>query len=281
MIDPEFLDHLSRFNLIVQKRVTSNYIGTRESLATGGGLVFADHQQYAPGDDFRHIDWKVFGRTDKLYVRRFEEERALTVHIMIDTSASMNFKEKWDYAASIGIGFSYLTMRENEKLQLSTFSDDVKTLRPRKGRAQLAQMVDTMNNMRLKGNTNFISAMQVTKKATKSKSMIVVISDFMFDAQDIDDGLAMLGTKHDVKVVMVLDKDEKNLNFQGEYKFIDAETETQLQTYVSTGLKESYKSRLDKHISKVAEIAGRQKAEFHLVTTEESVFDSFYKVLHG
>ena len=94
MISDDFLDQLNRFNLVVQKRVTSNYVGTRESVAMGHGLTFEDHQQYTPGDDYRRIDWKVYGRTDKLHVRRFEEERSLTVHILTDASASMKFKKK-------------------------------------------------------------------------------------------------------------------------------------------------------------------------------------------
>ena len=118
MITTEFLDELSRFNLVVQKRVTSNYIGPRKSIAAGRGLTFKEHRPYAPGDDIRLIDWKVFARTDDLHIKTFEEERNLTVHSIIDTSASMGFGKpvsKFDYAAMLGVGFGYLAMRENEK----------------------------------------------------------------------------------------------------------------------------------------------------------------------
>ena len=81
MITAEFLDQLARFNLVIQKRVTSNYIGTRNSISIGHGLTFEDHKQYAPGDDYRRIDWRVYGRTDKLHIRRYEEEWQYFVHI--------------------------------------------------------------------------------------------------------------------------------------------------------------------------------------------------------
>ena len=77
MIDISFIDQLNRFSLVVHKRVTSNFVGSRRSIAQGRGIVFKDHRIYSPGDDFRAIDWKVFARTDNLYVKNYEEERSL------------------------------------------------------------------------------------------------------------------------------------------------------------------------------------------------------------
>src|SRR3989344_7468714 len=115
MIDTNFLNQLDRFSLIVYKRVTSSYAGEKRSIAEGRGLVFKDHRMYARGDDVKLIDWKVYARTDDLYVKRYEEERSLSVHILIDCSASMNFgrkMKKFDYASMIGVGFAYLAMKD-------------------------------------------------------------------------------------------------------------------------------------------------------------------------
>ncbi|MEK6949756.1 MAG: DUF58 domain-containing protein, partial [Nanoarchaeota archaeon] len=104
MIKTDFLDQLDRFHLVVKKRVTSNYAGPRRSIATGRGLTFKDHRMYAPGDDIRLIDWKVFARTDDLYIKTFEEERNLVAHLIMDSSASMGFGSpvtKFDYAAML------------------------------------------------------------------------------------------------------------------------------------------------------------------------------------
>ena len=90
MIDTSFLHHLDRMDLIIKRKVNSNFQGERKSNEVGQGLVLQDYIQYTPGDDFRKIDWKVFARTDKLFIKRFEEERNLTVHIIIDFSASMD-----------------------------------------------------------------------------------------------------------------------------------------------------------------------------------------------
>ena len=90
MIDISFLKELDRFNIVLKKRVLSRYQGERESHAEGQGLVFADYKDYVPGDDFRTIDWKIYARTNKFYVKQFEEERNMMVHIIVDASASMD-----------------------------------------------------------------------------------------------------------------------------------------------------------------------------------------------
>ena len=141
MIDTEFLDLLGKFDLIIRKRITSNYSGARLSTAHGRGVIIKDYRIYVPGDDFRTIDWKVFARTDKLHVRKYEEERSLSVHIIIDASASMDYGSgkhtKYDFASMLGLGFAYLSMRQNEKFQYSIFADKLHYFRPQRGMHQL------------------------------------------------------------------------------------------------------------------------------------------------
>src|SRR3989344_1574166 len=140
MITTSFLDQLTRFNLVVNKRVTSNLVGSKKSLAGGHGMTFKDYRIYAQGDDIRMIDWKVYARTDNHFIKVKEEEKNLTVHILIDKSASMDFGKpvsKFDYASMIGVGFGYLAMRDNEKFQYSTFSDSLEVFQPRRGLGQL------------------------------------------------------------------------------------------------------------------------------------------------
>ncbi|MBI2130327.1 DUF58 domain-containing protein [Candidatus Woesearchaeota archaeon] len=154
MINANFLDQLSRFHLVISKRVTSTLAGPRKSLSAGRGLTFKDYRIYAPGDDIRLIDWKVFARTDHLYIKSYEEEKNLTVHIIMDASASMGFGKpvsKFDYAAMIGVGFGYLALRDNEKFMFSTFSEGLEIFQPRRGMSQLAHMIEHINGIKLKG----------------------------------------------------------------------------------------------------------------------------------
>src|SRR3989344_5929346 len=167
MINTQFLDQLKRFNLVVNKRVTSNLSGPRKSIAAGRGLTFKDYRIYAPGDDIRLIDWKVYARTDDLYIKAYEEERNLVVHIILDGSASMGFGKpvsKFDYASMIGVGFAYLALRDNEKFQFSTFADQLEIFQPRRGMSHLAAIVQHLNSIKPKGYSKLIDTVRQYKK---------------------------------------------------------------------------------------------------------------------
>jgi uncharacterized protein (DUF58 family) len=253
MINTEFLHQLDRFSLIINKRITSNYIGERFSRATGRGLIFKDHAIYAPGEDFRSVDWRVFGRTDKLYVKRYEEERNLTVHVILDSSASMNFGSsitKADFAGMIGIGFAYLALKNNESFVLSTFSDVLEVFRPKKGRAQLASMVEYLNSRKPKGLTKLDNSLAGYKKLIGSKSYVVIISDFLYPVEDIKKALYFFKS-HRLVLIQVLDKVERNLNLEGDFRLKDLETNEVLRTYLNPFARQQYEGMLKEHNDKI------------------------------
>ena len=281
MITTEFLSQLDRFNLVVRKRVTSSYTGSRRSVMHGRGITIKDHRIYTPGDDFRSIDWRIFARTDDLYIKRYEEDKSLTTHIIVDHSASMNFGKgiiKFDYAAMLGVGTAYLTMKENEKFQFSTFSEELETFRPKRGMGHLASMVDHLNNIKLTGFSRFKDAMSRYKKMIGSRSLIVIVSDFLFDIEEIEQGLIMLG-KQNMKIIQVLDPVERELAFDGDFRLKDSETKNILRTYVNPRLRISYKQRLEDHISKIAKLCDELGLDFHIITTDKPIFDAFYDIL--
>ena len=281
MISTDFLNQLDRFHLAVKKRVTSNYTGPRKSIATGRGLMFKEHRIYSPGDDIRLIDWKVFARTDDLYIKTFEEERNLTVHIIMDASASMGFGKpvsKFDYAAMLGVGFAYLAMRDNEKFQFSTFAEGIDVFQPRRGMSQLASMVFHLNSTKTKGYSKLLEAMIQYKKVVGSRSMLVLISDFLIDANEVIEALYNLGD-HEIKVVQILDPIEKELKYQGDFKLIDSETQSKLRTYISPRLRVQYQQMLDNHAARIEETCNRLGIHFFQLTTNTPIFDAFYRVL--
>lgn len=281
MINTEFLHQLDRFSLIINKRITSNYIGERFSKATGRGLIFKDHAIYAPGEDFRSVDWRVFGRTDKLYVKRYEEERNLTVHVILDSSASMNFGSnitKADFAGMIGIGFAYLALKNNESFVLSTFSDVLEVFKPKKGRAQLASMVEYLNSRKPKGLTKLDNSLAGYKKLIGSKSYVVIISDFLYPIEDIKKALYFF-KHHKLVLIQVLDKVEKNLNLEGDFRLKDLETNEVLRTYLNPFARQQYEGMLDEHNGRIQQACTEVNAQFYSSNTGQSVFDVFYDVL--
>jgi len=281
MINTDFLNQLNKFHLVVKKRVTSNYTGPRRSIASGRGLTFKEHRLYAPGDDIRQIDWKVFARTDDLYVKTFEEERNLTGHIIMDTSASMGFGKplsKFEYASMIGVGFAYLSMKDNEKFQFSTFDETLEVFQPRRGMSQLASMVSHLNETKTKGHSKLLEAILQYKKVVGTRALLVLISDFLMDPKEVIEALYNLGD-HEIKIIQVLDPVEKELKYQGDFKLIDSEDNSMMRTFVSPRLRIQYQQHLDQHTAKIEEACNNLGISFHQVTTDTPIFDAFYRLL--
>jgi uncharacterized protein (DUF58 family) len=281
MISTDFLDQLNRFHLVVKKRITSTYLGPRRSIAAGRGLTFKEHRAYAPGDDIRLIDWKVFARTDDLHIKTFEEDRNLTGHTIIDSSASMGFGKptsKFDYASMLGVGFAYLAMKDNEKFQFSTFNESLEVFQPRRGMSQLAGMVYHLNSTKTKGNSKLLDSMLQYKKLIGTRSLLVLISDFLIGVDEIMQALYTLGD-HEIKIIQVLDPIEKDLKYQGDFKLIDSETSGMLRTYISPRLRVQHQQLLDEHCAKIEETCNRLGMGFFQLTTDTPIFDAFYRVL--
>ena len=278
MIDAQFLEGLARFNLVIRKRVTSNLSGPRKSIAMGRGMIFKDHRVYAPGDDFRSIDWKVYGRTDDLMIKNYEEERNLVVHIIIDKSLSMKYGKKFDYASMIGVGYAYLAMKNNDKFQFATFSSNIEVYQPKRGISQVVSMIDYLNNLKLAGKTNILNMAQMYKKLIGSRAMIVIISDFLLPIEDIKETLSYFADD-EITFVQVLDEKEKKPNMEGDFKLKDSEADSEMRTYISPKLREEYIERMDKHTESIQHECDVVGANFGLIITDMPIFDAFYTLL--
>jgi len=281
MIDSTFLDNLQRFNLIVRKRVTSNYSGARISTAHGRGIVLKDHRIYSPGDDFRAIDWKVYGRTDKLHIRTFEEERSLSVHVIIDSSASMDFGgkvTKFDYAAMLGTGFAYIALKQNEKVQYATFSEKLHYFKPRRGMHQIMGMIDHLNSVKPVGVSEFNRSISQYKRYINSKSYIVLVSDFLLNLEEIKKALARF-KGHEVVVLQVLDPREIALAIEGDLTLHDSETKSMLKTFISPRVRTTYQNELKEHISNIEKECLALGFSYYLAPTDKPLFDLFWEIL--
>lgn len=281
MIDTRFLDQLRKFSLIVHKRVTSNYSGPRRSIVSGRGISFKDHRIYAHGDEIKLIDWNVYARTDDLYIKNFEEERNLNIHIIVDYSESMNFGKKltkFDYSCMIGVGFAYLAMKDNEKFQFSTFSEDINVFQSKRGMSQLASMVHYLNNLKTRGQSKILDALTHYKKFISGRSMVVLVSDFLINTDEIKEALYMLG-RNEVKIVHVLDPVEKGLSITGDSILKDSETKDELRTNISPRMRTKYQEMLDNHSKEIEKMCLALGYEYHLITTDKPLFDAFYEIL--
>jgi uncharacterized protein (DUF58 family) len=284
-IDPDFLDELDRFDSSLKRETTSQYQGEQESPDVGEGLTFSDYRRYAPGDDTRLIDWKLYARTEEYYIKQYEEERNLTVHVLVDSSDSMDFGEgdehKFEYAAKLGLGFCYLTAEENNDFRFSTFGDDFERLDTgRSNRGELLRIIDLLNDQELGGRTDFRDALESYTASISSRSLVVVLSDFLGELDDIEEGLAALA-RNELVTAQVLSPDELDPDVVGDTVFEEPETQQELRTYFGGRLAQQYQSRLEQFTGEVAERASDLRATHALVDTGDDFFDAFASLWVG
>ncbi|MBI4144046.1 DUF58 domain-containing protein [Candidatus Woesearchaeota archaeon] len=287
MIETDFLKHLDRLSLIINKRITSDYAGERITENVGRGLVFKDYVIYSPGDDFRSIDWRVFGRLNKLFTKRYEEERNLVVHVIIDYSGSMNFAsgktKKGEYAGMLALGFCYMAMRNNERFVLSTFSEKLEPFPPRKGKKQLVAILDYLNKKQPSGKSRFEESLTNYKKLVNTKSFVVIISDFLYPIEEISRVVGRF-RQHELRLVQVLDPVEAELPLEGDFRLRDIESSEQMRTFISPFLRKHYLAGLNDHQARIKKICDEVKGRFFTFTTNVKIFDAFYQILqdtHG
>lgn len=273
-MDTEFLRELDRFTLLVKKRVSTAYTGARRSVKVGRGISPVGYREYRKGDDFKFVDWKVYGRREKLYVREHEEERSLVVHLLLDTSASMGYGDKFKFATMLAAGFSYMAIQENEKFSLSTFGEMLEPGETKGGRRNLFHAIEDLDRTAPKGGTDIKRVSEQFTLMARSTSLVVLISDFLDEIEDLVASIYKLSA-HDLILIQVLDPSEAKLDFEGDARFIDLETNEAVITSVSPRLKDEYLGKLEEHNNRIAEACNRVGADLFSFTTDKPIFDAF------
>jgi len=280
-IDIEFLDQLSRFRMVMKKKVISQYQGMRESALPGEGLIFKDHAMYTPGDDFRAIDWNIYARTERLFVRHYEEERNMHMHIILDASSSMNFGspvKKFDFASMIGLGFAHMGVKENSRFTFATFSDTIDLIKTTGSGKNIMKIVDHLNRLKIGGQTKLMDSMESYKRNIRSKSMILLISDFLYDTEELKE-IMLRYRKNYMYLIQVLDPMEKELTLKGDVILKDMESSASLRTFVSARSRMQYKKRLEDHIIEIRDLCAHFRGKFAFTTTDVPIFEAFYHIL--
>ena len=281
-IEPSFFDELARLERSLRQRTDSRKQGQQQSPNVGEGLTFSDYRRYTPGDDVRLIDWRVYARTDEYFIKQYEAERNLTVHVLLDTSASMDFGDgranKFEFAARVGLAFAYLAAAGHDSFRFSTIGSDVDRLdRSQSTRGELLRLLDSVNATDPDGRTDFVESLSSYARTIRSRSLVVVVSDFLEDPDAIEDGLAALGDT-DVLLVHVVAPEERDPDVVGDTVFEDPETGSTQRAYFAGSTVESYQKRLSAHLDEVEARARRYRAEHVVVDTGADFFDAFAAV---
>ncbi|MGQ9799335.1 MAG: DUF58 domain-containing protein [Ignavibacterium sp.] len=232
MIDKELLKQVREIEIRTKGLVNQVFSGEYHSVFKGRGMEFSEVREYQFGDDIRNIDWNVTARFGHPYVKIFEEERELTVIMMVDLSGSLMFgssgKTKQRIAAEVSAILSFSALKNNDKVGLLLFTDKIeKFVPPRKGRKHALRIVREVLSFKPEGNrTNLKSALEYLNKAVKKRAIVFLLSDF------IDEGyeriLRVVSRKHDLIGIVLEDRREKQFPSLGLLKVIDPETEQEI-----------------------------------------------------
>ena len=279
MIEAEFLKELEQFQVALEKNSSEMKQGEQQSNFSGQGMIFKDHKEYVPGDDIRRIDWKAYARTKEFFIKRYDEERNVTLHIVLDRSSSMDFGDinKYEYGGKIGLGLAYMTMKTNDRFKYSVFSETLTDLTSARRNGNLVRLIDTLNGMRKTPESRVEHCITEYSSRIKNKSVVVIISDFLTDLEQIESSLqALKGSQ--VILVNVFDKEELDPSFSGDTILEDPESDSTLRAYLSRSTKSSYKSKLKKHTEEIEELCDKYQASYYMMSTGEDFFDSFIDI---
>lgn len=277
-MDTEFFKELERFSLLVRKRVSTAHIGSRRSIRFGHGISPVGYREYRKGDDFKLVDWKVYARTERLYVREHEEERSLLVHIILDSSGSMGFDNKFELASKIAAGFAFMATQENEKFSVSLFGEELRAGEPVRGVGNLLKVIEFIDNVEPKGATDILKAADQFDRMISTTSLVVLISDMLDDLEKVVTAIYRL-SRHDLIVVQILSPEERDLKILGDARFIDMESGESIITRISQRMRDDYTSKIERHNSRISEICDSVGAGRFLFDTRTEVFDAFFEIL--
>ena len=277
-MDTEFFQELDRFSLLVKKRVSTAYSGGRKSLRFGHGISPVGYREYRRGDDFKLVDWKVYGRTEKLYIREHEEERSLVVHILLDGSASMDCEGKFSFASRLAAGFAYLAAADNEKYAISLFCKKLYPGEPKRGRMSLFQSIEDLDATKPHGGTSLKAVADQMDSLLKSTSLVVLISDLLGETEDVLYSIYRLAG-HELVVIQVLARSEMELDYSGDIKFVDPEGGEPVITRITEAERSEYLKKLSQHNHQIQEACRQVGADYFLFASDRPVFDAFSEML--
>jgi uncharacterized protein (DUF58 family) len=228
-LDPVAISQGESLGLLARTIVEGYRAGDHRSPFHGFAIEFAQHREYTVGDDMRHIDWKVLGRTDRYYIKQYEQDTNFVVHLLVDGSSSMNYGggkiTKLHYAKSLAACISYLVLLQRDAVSLSIFDTDIRHYIPRTDNlGRIHEIMAQLAGFQATQDTQLSVAMEHLANVAKSRGIVVVLSDLLDHEEDFEHGLNQLRFHgHEVIVFHVLDSDELDFPFRGQVEFVGLE----------------------------------------------------------
>jgi uncharacterized protein (DUF58 family) len=275
LLDPDFLHKLEQLELVSRKIIVGRMKGERKSKRRGSSVEFAEHRNYTVGDDLRHIDWNVYGRLDRLFLKLFLEEEDLHVFTLLDTSLSMNFgtPTKLYYGKQVAAALAFIGLVNHDRVILDTFASRLDQGIPSvRSRSQMWRVIDYLEHLAPSGESDLKTAARQFAIRHAGKGVVVVISDFL-DKHGYEDALRyLLARNMDIYVIHVLSQEEVEPDLKGDLRLVDVEDDDVAEITVSAPLLKRYKDNLNAFVGGLKEWCTR-RGIIYIFTTNAFPFD--------
>ena len=301
LLTPELLRRLEQFQLLAARRAKSSAKGERRSRARGQSVEFADHRSYVPGDDFRYLDWNLFGRLDKLFLKLYEEERELPVRIFLDASESMTFGEprKFDFARQVAAAIGYVALcgfdrvsvipfpnaqgrmptAPTENLNYSQQSAIEGALRSVRGKKSSMQFFANLNALTAGGGADLNTALRRGALEARHTGLAIVLSDFL-DPAGYESGLtALVGRGFQVNCVQILAPEELSPSTFGDLRLVDSESGGLQEVTFGRYRMKAYQQTVQNFIQRLREYTTKRGINFFMAPSNMDLQDLLLKQL--
>ena len=283
---PHFLSQLEALRLRTRKEFLGSHSGSYSSPRRGTSLEFADYRRYAPGDDLRYLDWGIYARTDKLYVKVFREEVDLFAYVFIDASASMDYPSrtlKYLPATHVGLALSYVILANHDHVKLHILQENSgsKATPFYRGRRRMTDCVNFATSAMPGGTLQLASALGEHLKKMRRPGKAILISDFLMPAAAYEPGLNLLRAFNlDIAAIQILSRHEVDPRFPaGSLALIDSETEQEIKYQWNANARRDYQTKLAHHNAELRSFCHQSGIHYSLYVTDRDLSEFVFATL--
>jgi uncharacterized protein (DUF58 family) len=279
LLDAEAVSRGESLGLAARKIVEGYRVGEHRSPFHGFAIEFAQHREYAPGDDMRHLDWKVLGRSDRYYIKQYEQDTNFVAHLLVDGSASMNYGSgkltKLQYAKVVAACLAYTILLQRDAVALALMDTQVKEYLPRTDNLDKINLImDRLAAFQATGETRLSGAIEQVSREVRRRGISILISDFFDDEEGLAKGLERLTfSGNEVIVFHTLDPYELTFPFDGTWRFKDLEGSAELKTSPDD-IRKTYLKNFEAFRGRIRRICEKYQVHYVLADTGKSIAET-------
>ena len=284
-LDPSFISKLNSLELKARLVVEGFMVGLHKSPYHGFSVEFSEHRAYMQGDNLKDVDWKVFGKTEKYFIKQYEEETNHRSYIFLDTSNSMAYSSgenisKLDYSLTLAASLSYLMIHQQDAVGLTLYSEKInKFLPPKSSRAYLQEILKNLANVQASEKTNTAESLSEAAEKIKRKGLVIIISDFFDDINSVLKALKHFSyKKNEVIVFQVLDPIEKTFSFGKDAIFKDLETGDEITTQPYQ-IQKAYREAMSEFTNRIKTECLNSNIDYNLIDTSDPYDKALFRYL--